>query len=469
MQCEAGMQNWLKRSLLVLAVFGVCWIGAVWYWRSTTRIPDTGDLALAMLVMPLVLLSTVWLANKSLSARAADVPAPVAAPELAGQDAAAHGAASGSARAPWLPLAIAATALRMPHGDSPAALAAAIAEGEARLDLDPELTDMQGFPIMAGRVADVDTEPLVEWLAEQETGARPKPHQLRALALGGAVAAELAMQAEARDGDKVLQLQPLLPDEWPAPMRELATNWLVHCTVDAGWPKERLSLRQPAHDAPAVSLPGALRDLAAQAGTARAPAYCMLLACDSAIDADAVEQMAINGKLFGPRNQNGRMPAEGAAGILLQPAPSSRQALRLLALAHGAPDQPAPPLSDLAQDALAQGREQAATPAAEPAIDYIAADTDHRVAAVADLMQCVEARAPALETDTALACIGSACGHTGTAGALAALALAHQQAADSGGHALCLANADRRQPFALLVGPDPTPAPSPASSAPILS
>lgn len=456
------MQNWLKRSLLVLAVFGVCWIGAVWYWRSTTRIPDTGDLALAMLVMPLVLLSTVWLASKSLSARATDIPAPVAAPELTGQNAAAHGAAPSAARAPWQPLGIAAAALRMPHGDSPAALGAAIAQGEARLDLDPELTDMQGFPIMAGRVADIDTEPVAEWLAEQHSGSvRVKPHQLRALALGGAVAAELSMQADAHDGDSVLQLQPLLPDEWSAPMREVATNWLVRCAVDAGWPAERLSLRQPSHDAPAVSLPVALRDLAAQSGTARAPAYCMLLACDSAIDADAVEQMAVNGKLFGPRNQNGRMPAEGAAGILLQPAATSREILRLLALAHGAPDQPAPPLSDLAQEALVHGREMA--------IDYVAADTDHRVAAVADLMQCVEARVPALDTDSALACVGSACGYTGAAGALAALALAHQQAADTGGHALCLANADRRQPFALLVGPDPTPAPSPASSAPILS
>lgn len=474
------MRNWLKRSLLVLGVFGVCWIGAVWYWRSSMRMPDTGDLALALLAVPLVLLSTVWLANKAYTARAADPSGagktPAAVPA---QDAsvASGGPGAASPKAPWQPLGVAGAALRMPHGDSPAALAAAFAEGAARLDLDPELTDMQGFPIMAGRVADVDLEPLQEWLSGHPA-AKVKPHQLRALALGGEVAAELAMYAEAQDDNGVLQLLPLLPDDWPAPLRDLATDWLSHCAVDAGWPRERLALRHLQQ----AALPGALRDVAAQAGSATAPAFSMVLAFDSAIDADAVEYMGIHGKLFGARNQNGHMPSEGAAGILLQPASGAHDAPALLALASGAADQPAPPLAELAQQAieLAQAAQRTSTPAGAPAagadaasdtlaVDFIAADTDHRVAAVADLMQCVETRAPALDTNTALACVGAACGHTGAAGALAALALALQQAAESGGHALCLANANPRQPFALLVGPLPTPAQAPASSAPTLS
>lgn len=465
------MQNWLKRSLLVLGVFGVCWIAAVWYWRSTMRMPDTGDLALALVAVPLVLLSTVWLANKAFTARSADAgQAPAATPAQAAQDAATSpgGANAAAAGKPWQAMGVAGAALRMPHGDSPAALAAAFAEGGAQLDLDPELTDMQGFPIMAGRVADIDLEPLQEWLADHPA-PRIKPHQIRALALGGEIAAELAMEAAAQDSDGVLQLLPLLPDDWPAPLRDVATDWLSHCAVEAGWPRERLALRHlphNGHDVPVLSLPAALRDLAAQAGSATAPAFSMVLACDSTIDADAVEQLAINGKLFGARNQNGRMPSEGAAGVLLHAAPAGHELPGLLALASGAPDQPAPPLADLAQQAIADAQGKAA---AAPSIDYIAADTDHRVAAVADLMQCIEARAPALDTNTALACVGSACGHSGAAGALAALALALQQAAESGGHALCLANANPRQPFALLVGPLPTPAQASASSAPTLS
>ena len=184
------MQNWMKRSLLVIGVFALCWIAAVWYWRSTTRMPDTGDLALAMLVMPLTLITSFVLARKTFAAPdaaaaragAAQAPAaPPGAPELqAGQGAQAgnaHGAAQApDAAAPWLPFAVAGTALRMAHGDSPAELAAAIAEGEARLDLDSELTDLQGFPLLAGRVADIDMEPLEEWLSTLQPAPRtPSP------------------------------------------------------------------------------------------------------------------------------------------------------------------------------------------------------------------------------------------------------------------------------------------------------
>ena len=171
------------------------------------------------------------------------------------------------------------------------------------------------------------------------------------------------------------------------------------------------------------------------------------------LDADAVEDLAVNGKLYGPRNPNGRMPAEGAAGILLQPPAQPGEGLHLLAL-HA---KESTPLTELAKDALVHS--QGGVPA------FVAADTDHRASAMSDLMQCVEANAPELDTNASLACIGAACGHTGAAGALAAIALANEQATDSGGFALALSNTEPTQRFALLVGP----LPAPASKAPSLS
>ncbi len=465
------MQNWLKRSLLVIGVFGLCWIGAVWYWRSTTRMPDTGDLALAMLVMPLTLITSFVLARKTFAE--ADVPAagaggaqaPAAtpgAPELQAGNASGPAQAADAA-APWQPLAIAGTALRMAHGDSPPELAAAIAEGEARLDLDPELTDMQGFPLLAGRVADIDMEPLEEWLSTLQPAPRtPAAQQLRAMALGGDVAANLAARATALGSESVLQMLPLLPADWPATTQVLATRWLEHCAAEAGWPKDRLLVRQPAAaahasatqapPAPATTL-AALRAVSAQAPVANAPAINLVLACGSDIDADAIEHLAVNGKLYGPRNPNGRMPAEGAAGILLQSPKDAGDELRLLAL-HAKEDAT---LRELAEEALAHANGE------KPA--YVAADTAHRAALMSDLMQCVEAVVPGLDANTSLACVGAACGHTGAVGSLAAIALAHEQAMDSGSFALALANSDPTQRYALLVGP----LPAPASKAPSLS
>lgn len=474
------MQNWLKRSLLVIGVFGICWAGAVWYWRSTTRMPDTGDLALAMLVMPVSLLTAVWLANKSFATAAASS---AAGASVAGTQARAgaggNGGSAGSAgtggvgdvgdvggiggaggataaagaaaSAAWVPLGIAGAALRMVHGDSPSELASAIADGAASLDLDPELTDLHGFPLLAGRVPDLDTAPLDEWLAAQQPpGRKPEPHQLRAMALGGEVAARLAARARAYGGDGVLRLLPLLPREWPAPVQETAKRWLLHCAADAGWPQDGLKEHPVTATGVMPSPLAALRAVAAQ------PDMTMLLACDSSIDTEAVERLAVNGKLYGPRNPDGRMPAEGAAGILLLPPDHERGALRLLALQAAAEGEPAT-LTELAQEVLA--------PACGTQPVYVAADTDHRSAHMADLMQCVGATAPALNTGTSLACLGAACGHTGSVGAIAAIGLAHAQASDSAGLALALSNSEPDQRIALLVGPIPAP----ASKAPSLS
>jgi hypothetical protein len=455
------MQNWMKRSLLVLGVFGTCWIGAVWYWRSTTRMPDTGDLALAMLVVPLTLVAGYWLAKKTFGGSGETAPAsapsaPAAKEPQSQQDgtavAGAQDAAEGQSQAPWMPFRVAGAALRLPHGDSPAELAAAFADGKARLDLDHELTDAQGFPLLAGRVPEVDLVPLEGWLSSLHPASRPMAaRQLRAMAMGGDVAGNLAALAVGSGSDGVLQLLPLIPADWPQAAQETAARWLAHRAVEAGWPQDRLKLRLAS---PATPL-AALRALSSQAaGPAESvPALSIVLAFDSSIDPDAVENLAVNGKLYSPRNPKGRMPAEGAAGILLQPPAQAGNGLHLLAL--NAKDSSA--LNELAKDALEQAR------GAAPA--YVAADTDHLAAAMSDLMQCIEANAPELDTNTSLACIGAACGHTGAAGALAAIALANEQALESGGFALALSNAEPTQRFALLVGP----LPAPASKTPSLS
>ena len=62
------MNAWMKGILLSVLAFGACWTGAVWYWRSTNRMPDTGDLAAYLVALPLSLLLGYWLLRKGASA-----------------------------------------------------------------------------------------------------------------------------------------------------------------------------------------------------------------------------------------------------------------------------------------------------------------------------------------------------------------------------------------------------------------
>jgi hypothetical protein len=132
--------NWLRKLALAGAAFGISWGGAIWYWRETNRMPATSELALYMLVLPLVLLTTLWLGRKAW--------ARISMPATAGATAAATPSIDAAPEAAPLPaaLSIAASAIRVPHGASVDELRAALAGNQARPNLDSELQDDDGYP-----------------------------------------------------------------------------------------------------------------------------------------------------------------------------------------------------------------------------------------------------------------------------------------------------------------------------------
>ena len=65
-----------------------------------------------------------------------------------------------------MPLAIIGVSLRLPHGASPEELASAMAGNKARADLDKELVDDDGFPVMTARSSEAVDEVLQEEIAE---------------------------------------------------------------------------------------------------------------------------------------------------------------------------------------------------------------------------------------------------------------------------------------------------------------
>ncbi|BDT56741.1 hypothetical protein MasN3_02350 [Massilia varians] len=142
--------EWFKLGAIFITIFIACWAIALWYWRRTDHSPGTGELALGLLVFPLGVLFALWGSQKAIVARAASIPASSSKP------------ASSTPRADAAPgtpvLAILATALRSPHGSSAEELASAIADNEARADLDKELVDDNGFPVMTARSDDAHDE-----------------------------------------------------------------------------------------------------------------------------------------------------------------------------------------------------------------------------------------------------------------------------------------------------------------------
>ena len=284
---------WIKHGLVGGFVFFVCWAIAIAYWRATRSAPTAGELAVCLFAVPLALNGVAWLGARLVLPRVAlpAVPAPAQA-----------AAPAAAAAAPELaPLAILASALRSPHGASAEELAAAIASGKARADLDPELIDEDGFPIMAARSPDaldaaLRTE-IAAWLAQNGMAElRFGDAQWRALTMASAVAGDLALGAPAALASPdsplpMLQLVPILPFDWDIDQRCAASLWLCHVVQRSGWPAECIATPAmlPA-DAGQAASSVVFRRLAQDALEKTTPLAALVIACASHIGQETVDR-----------------------------------------------------------------------------------------------------------------------------------------------------------------------------------
>jgi hypothetical protein len=456
------MRPWIKKTLLTVLVFSLAWGGAVWYWRATNRMPSSDDLLLFLLVLPLAVLLLIWLGAK-LVALIAAAPAAAAA---AGPDAPAPAAV---ADAP--PLAILGSALRAPHGASADELAAAMADNKASADLDPELVDDTGFPVMTARSLDAADaglqEQITEWLAQNGMpDLQFDEEQWRALCMGSGVAAELGAQTVAdllpADGTPpILQLMPVLPVGWQFEQRRAAGLWLRHVVVDAGWPLAQVALAaELPGDARGASPAAVLGRLAHHAAASNASMVAIMVACSSHLSEDSVDKWAGNATLFTSTQPQGLIPGEGAAGLLLADA-RQVQALEgaqviLLHMIneerrHNSADEAkradATLLTNMTTKVLARSHAQA------DEVAMIVADTGHRTSRVLELMGMATEALPQLDESADVVCVGAASGTCGAVPFMTALALAWHHACERDAPVLCISNEDAYRRCAALIRP----------------
>lgn len=456
-----ALPGWLKTGLLAALVFLLCWGAAIAWWRAGGGEPGAGELVLVLLALPCALLLALGLGKRFVMAR----PAAAASADSAGA-AASQAAAASSAP----PVAILAAALRSPHGASPEELADAIADNKARPDLDPELVDDDGFPVTSARspaaVDETVQEEISDWLAGQDVAApRFSEGQWRALVLGTAVARELAAQAVSAlvDPDKPspkLRLVPILPASWTAEQRSAARNWIQHAVSEYGWPSAAIDTPDlpPASGQTDIStLLGQLAPDGHAGDTARA---VLIIACDSHIDQELVDQWASTGTLMTPTRPQGLVPGEGAAGLLLASLDSAR-------LVEDAVFDQLHPVLEARREASLDTRqrvdsglmaglaERAARAAgvALSSVTAIAADTDQRPNRTLELMGFTSSALPQLDATFDVAPVGVTFGACGAVPALAALALARHQALAAGAPVLFISNQDPLSCCAALVCP----------------
>lgn len=360
-------------------------------------------------------------------------------------------------------LSILAGALCTPHGASADELGAALAANKVDADLDRELVDDDGFPVMSARCEQAGDaavrEEIADWL---DTCATPAPRfgdeGWRALVLGTAVLRELADRAAgllgADEGAPLtLQLALVLPADWQMEQRQAASMWCRQVLAQADWPAVRIGLAEPAAPAPHIAR------LAQQTEENTAT---ILLAFCSHVGQETVDRWSANGTLFTSFHPRGRIPGEGAAGLLLAPAADGAGIVHL-SLEAEACDPASASLKRLSPQRLntLAGRLLQGAAIAPAAIAMVVADAGADTRHALELMEFGGATAPHLDNASDIVRLGPACGACGAVPFVAALALAAHAALEHDAPLLCVGNDAPHLRALALVRPAPTPQDTP--------
>lgn len=464
------MASWLKRAALWGGGLLVAWAAVVTTWLLRSHEPSSSDLFWGLIAFPAFLAAAYFLlkwalgtilstssatSTASIKESSGDISKPFAGgPGLLSQTFVLGGAVKVSA------------------GDAQALLQAC-ADG-VRPELDSQLRDEQGFPLLAARVSALDETDVLDWwdgaaLDEALPQGRAWVAQLstahqRELRLLAEVLAESMLLVEQqalpaledflraasapvpdgsgpesakslRDVIPALKVQLLLEQSWAegeqCMLLAWAREWLAQLSPglrfelgaktadsepDAPWPAALLN-------ADAASVQGVAADLNEKAQ------IWILAAAHSSISSSKVDSLAAQGQLFSSRRREGLIAGEGAAAlVLLRHRPQAQSAIFAAELPFAAvagsmsarPYSSADELLSLLVPVLTAGNVDAS------AISKIVSDADHRAYPTMQTAMLVSQRFADLSLEEDCSMIGQPCGHIGEVAALAVWILAAQ-------------------------------------------
>ena len=465
---------WIAVSLALVTAI---WLSVIAWWQMTQRQITTTDALLYLGVLPLGALLCTGLLFWRLSARRPlknmGQPSTVPAECVSSDDAPVI-----EMQAQSLPIltAWAITSLSS-IGDE---FIESLAEQRHRPNPDESLTDSHGFPLLTGRVKDLDTASVERRLHLIEPDLaqdgicidNPRDAFLRLLALLDSLLEQAEqdwplLSIASEEGSKqesIATLRGALTSSTAAaaPLI-LHVKLLVSEELESGealaaqaYVTQRLSTIRALPSVPRVEVIGAANDtkaimLANEFGRetlcshgADVPQALLLLAAESTLCDTIVERWEVQERLFDPRRPEGLMPGEGAFGILCanRKAMDVFDALPFCYLASVAFARREVPtsgrdnhecLAELINSALTRAGVSAGT------IGTVVCDADHRTSRTLESIEAMLSHIPHLDAIQNRIATNQVCGHVGAASALSVLA-AGALRADSAGHPVLLLN-----------------------------
>lgn len=504
-----------KILALLLVITALVWLASLWRWQTSHVDPAAGDLLVQLGLLPVILtaalVASVWGVKHLRSYAASPAPLPTAASASpTGQPA----PRSAAAQQPSSVRVLAASAQQR-AGASWQGAQSAIAEGQCKAELDPTMKDDDGIAVFSAPMPDLSTDAVAADLDDilaalakaepAEWSGQVVPAEVpRALALLATAAAPMHEALEAQWPALQLPSSPPrsaagtpvvlptvairigLPARWPQSAHKLATAWIerwLEPVLDAGFKaagqSRTLACTRPAMQwhVHAVDNAEALWLLMDQQllqwQREQQPGLLWVLAADSLISEDTVATMSAAGELFSGRRQQGRVPGEAAAALLLaSPAwPTPKGAAPPSARLHRASIAKRDKSADASGRITPQVLQQAVGDALQGSgitaeqVQHITTDADHRASRSTEFYETRQALFPHIDTAEAALRLGVGCGDTGIAALMACTALAVDHLETSQAPALVLGVQSPFDRLAVLITPPMPPAAAPVAQA----
>lgn len=509
-----------KILALLLVITALVWLTTLWRWQSAQFDPSPADLALNLGILPLALtaalIGTLWAVKRLRSYAAAPTAAPPAT--QAATPSAQPAATAASERSATVRVLAASTRLRA--GSDWNSAHKGIATGECKPGLDAHLKDDDGIAVFTAPMPDLSIEPMADTLPELIsglektapdvwTGYEAPTEMQRALVLLQDATSDLSETLEAqwpvlgmmppvpRSGagappslPPCVAIRVGIPARWSPATQQLATRWIedhFDPLIEAGLKAAGQSRAMASAARPAVQLHVHAVDNAEAFwllteqqlrlwNRDKQPGLLLALAADSLVGDGDVAAMSAARELFSGHNQQGRVPGEAAAGLLLASA------------TWPAIEAAEPPMARLAQASLARRDKSAdASGRVSPhtliqavkdalqgtgldagAVQHVTTDADHRASRTGEVYETVQELMPHVDPGEHALRLGMGCGDLGVARLLACAALTATQVRESNAPALVMGAFAAHERLALLVMPAaaPTEAAAPPSAQP---
>ncbi len=464
------MARGLKIFGFITLTFLVVWAIVIIQWQETHRLPDTADIALYLVALPIGLLLTFWLLKVGIDRLRA--PAPAAKAPKDEQAAAAEQAQATQARERAWSVRILAQGINLPAGTDAADAIETLRDPAKRPELDKEIKNADGFPVAVARIEDLTIdEALREELDTLAPGLDWTDTTVRAIAALNPVLVQALDAVNAslpeppseplargrRPAPLPLRITVFVGERVPEPERQPLALWVTHrCASSLDDQRVRAQIGiVPVRNGTDALL--ALDRWILNVHKRDEQELFLALASESMAAQDAVDRIAASGALFGADNANGRVPGEGAAALLVARADAPLQwpdaDVRLHRMVLGKRDKSADAsgriAGDLHTELARQSLEIAQIDAAD--VKLVFTDIDHRASRNVELGAVMNALLPDLDPIEDRCALGGGCGDTGAAAGLATVALAAGAVAENGDPALVLSAFDPFERAATLI------------------